>query len=76
MTAPKLTVGIPTFNRARWLRETIDSVLAQTYTDFRVIVSDNASDDDTPDVVRSFDDSGSTMRALTATSVPSKTSTD
>ena len=56
VSAPRVTVGIPTFNRARWLRETIDSVLAQTYTDFHVIVSDNASDDDTPDVVRSFND--------------------
>jgi glycosyltransferase involved in cell wall biosynthesis len=52
----KLTVGIPTFNRARWLRESMESVLAQTFADFRLIVSDNASEDDTPDVVRSFDD--------------------
>jgi Glycosyl transferase family 2 len=52
----KLTVGIPTFNRAGWLRESIESVLAQTFADFRLIVSDNASDDDTPGVVRSFDD--------------------
>lgn len=56
VSTPKVTVGIPTFNRARWLREAIDSVLAQTYTDFRLIVSDNASDDDTPDVVRSLND--------------------
>ena len=52
----KLTVGIPTFNRAGWLRESIESVLAQTYADFRLIVSDNASEDDTAEVVRSFDD--------------------
>ena len=52
----KVTVGIPTFNRAGWLRESIESVLAQTFTDFRLVVSDNASDDDTPEVVRSFDD--------------------
>ena len=56
MSVTKLTVGIPTFNRARWLRETIESVLAQTFTDFRLIVSDNASDDDTPEIVRSFND--------------------
>src|SRR5262249_42938414 len=52
----EITVGIPTFNRAVWLRETIQSVLAQTFTSFRLVVSDNASEDDTPDVVRSFDD--------------------
>lgn len=56
VSATKLTVGIPTFNRAELLTETIRSVLAQTCTSFRVIVSDNASDDDTPDVVRSFSD--------------------
>lgn len=56
MSDAKVTVGIPTFNRAAWLRDAIESVLAQTYTNFRLIVSDNASDDDTPDVVRSFSD--------------------
>jgi glycosyltransferase involved in cell wall biosynthesis len=53
---PKITVAIPTFNRAHWLRESIESVLAQTYTNFRIIVADNASEDETPDVVKSFDD--------------------
>ena len=56
MSAARLTVGIPTFNRAEWLRETMESVLAQTFTSFRLIVSDNASDDDTPNVIRSFGD--------------------
>lgn len=54
---PRLTVGIPTFNRSAWLRETIASVLAQTFSDFRVIVSDNASQDDTAAVVAGFADS-------------------
>jgi glycosyltransferase involved in cell wall biosynthesis len=53
---PGVTVGIPTYNRSTLLAETIESVLAQTYGDFRVVVSDNASDDDTSDVVRSFAD--------------------
>ena len=56
ISGTKVTVGIPTFNRARWLRETMDSVLSQSFTNFRLIVSDNASEDDTPDVVRSFND--------------------
>jgi glycosyltransferase involved in cell wall biosynthesis len=56
MNAPKVTVGIPTFNRSAWLRDTIESVLAQTFTSFRLVVSDNASEDDTPDVVRSIGD--------------------
>jgi glycosyltransferase involved in cell wall biosynthesis len=56
MSATKLTVGIPTFNRAELLTQAIESVLAQSFTDFRLIVSDNASEDNTPDCVRSFGD--------------------
>jgi glycosyltransferase involved in cell wall biosynthesis len=51
-----VTVGIPTRNRSGLLREAIESVLAQTHRDFALIVSDNASDDDTPEVVRSYRD--------------------
>ena len=51
-----VTVGIPTFNRARYLRESMASVLAQSYPDFRLLVCDNASTDATEETVRSFDD--------------------
>ena len=51
-----VTVGIPTHNRSRWLREAIESVLTQSYDDFALIVSDNASSDDTSAVVASFSD--------------------
>jgi len=59
MTEPdvKVTVGIPTFNRANWLRESMASVLSQTYPHFRLLVCDNASDDGTPETVASFNDS-------------------
>jgi hypothetical protein len=56
MGAMRVTVGIPTFNRAELLAGAMESVLRQTFTGFRLLVSDNASDDDTPDVVRSFGD--------------------
>jgi glycosyltransferase involved in cell wall biosynthesis len=51
-----VTVGIPTYNRARWLRESMRSVLSQTFEDFRLLVCDNASDDETREVVTSFRD--------------------
>jgi glycosyltransferase involved in cell wall biosynthesis len=54
--APRVTVFIPTFNRSELLRQAIESVLAQTYRDFRLEISDNASTDDTPSVVESFAD--------------------
>jgi glycosyltransferase involved in cell wall biosynthesis len=56
MATTQLTVGIPTFNRSKLLAEAIESVLAQSFTNFRLIVSDNASDDDTPKVVESYGD--------------------
>ncbi len=52
----RVTVFIPTYNRAGLLPHAIAGVLAQTYDDFRLIVSDNASTDETPNVVASFDD--------------------
>jgi cellulose synthase/poly-beta-1,6-N-acetylglucosamine synthase-like glycosyltransferase len=52
----KVTVGIPTYKRSRLLAQAIESVLAQTHQDFRIVVSDNASEDDTASVIASFDD--------------------
>jgi glycosyltransferase involved in cell wall biosynthesis len=53
---PKVTVAIPTWNRAELLRRTMASVLSQTFTDFELVVFDNASTDDTEAVVHSFGD--------------------
>ncbi len=53
---PVVSVCLPTYNRATLLRESLSSVLGQTFRDLEVIVSDNASEDDTESVVRSFAD--------------------
>jgi glycosyltransferase involved in cell wall biosynthesis len=52
--APRLTIGIPTLNRARLLRRAIESALAQTSRDIEIIVSDNGSTDDTSAVIESY----------------------
>ena len=54
--APRVIVFVPTYNRAGLLRPSLDSILAQTYGDFRLEISDNASTDDTPAIVESYDD--------------------
>ena len=53
---PRFTIGIPTYNRAAFLRRAIDCALSQTWPDVEVIVSDNASTDETPEIVRSYGD--------------------
>ena len=51
-----VTIAIPTFNRSRYIGKAIESVLEQTYQDFELLVIDNASTDNTEDVVHSFMD--------------------
>jgi len=54
---PLVTIGIPTYNRAaRNLRNVIERSLGQTYRNVEVIVSDNCSSDETPELVRLIDD--------------------
>jgi len=53
---PRVSVNIPCFNSAKFIKETIESVLAQTYTDFELIVMDDGSTDGTGGVVSSFGD--------------------
>lgn len=52
----KVTVLMPTYNVAPYVREAIDSVMQQTYTDFELLVIDDCSTDDTVSVVHSIDD--------------------
>src|SRR5512141_366889 len=59
-----VTVGIPTYNRSELLIRAIASVLGQSYRHFTLVVSDNASDDDTASVVASFRDPRLVYRPL------------
>lgn len=54
MTRPKLSLLVPTYNYARFIGRTMQSLLDQDYRDFEVIISDDASSDDTEAVVRSL----------------------
>jgi glycosyltransferase involved in cell wall biosynthesis len=50
----KLTIGMPVYNGAPFLVEALDSLLAQTYSDWKLIISDNCSQDDTEAICRSY----------------------
>jgi glycosyltransferase involved in cell wall biosynthesis len=54
---PQVSICMPAFNGARWLRTALESVLAQTWGDFELILADNASTDDTVEIAKSYGDS-------------------
>lgn len=56
MESPLVSVVIPTYNRADYLKQAIESVLAQTYTNFELLILDNCSTDQTPGIVAQFND--------------------
>jgi glycosyltransferase involved in cell wall biosynthesis len=55
-TVPQASIVIPTYNSARYVGIAIEHVLGQTFEDFELLVLDNASTDETPDVVSGYDD--------------------
>jgi glycosyltransferase involved in cell wall biosynthesis len=50
----RLDIAIPTYNRRALLARTTESILSQTFRDFRLLISDNASTDDTPELCRAL----------------------
>ena len=55
-TEPAVSVCMPVYNAARYLTECIDSILAQTFTDFELLIVDDGSTDNSRDIVRSYHD--------------------
>lgn len=53
-TPPRLSIGLPVYNGEDFLPHAIDSILAQTFTDFELIVSDNASTDGTRAICEAY----------------------
>ncbi|MEZ5341266.1 MAG: glycosyltransferase family A protein [Acidimicrobiales bacterium] len=54
MHEPLVSIGIPVYNGADYIAETLDSIVAQTHRNLEVIVCDNCSTDRTPDIVREY----------------------
>lgn len=53
---PKVTVAMPVYNDAAYLNEAVDSVLAQTFTDFELLIIDDGSTDDSPSLLAEYTD--------------------
>ena len=52
--APRVSIGLPVYNGERFLSQSLDSLLEQTYGDFELIVCDNASTDATEEICRNY----------------------
>lgn len=59
---PPLSVGLPVYNGERYIRQSIESLLGQSYTDFELIISDNASTDATQEICREYAKEDSRIR--------------
>lgn len=53
---PKISVVMPVYNGEKYLREAMDSILNQTFTDFEFIILNDASKDSTEEVIKSYED--------------------
>jgi glycosyltransferase involved in cell wall biosynthesis len=54
MKTPKISIGLPVYNGERYLEGCLQSLLDQSYPDFELIISDNASDDATEKICQQF----------------------
>lgn len=54
---PKVTVFMPVYNREKYLKETIESILNQTFQDFEFLIIDDGSTDKSVDIIKSYIDS-------------------
>lgn len=61
---PKLSIIIPVYNAAPYLRQTLDTVLGQSLQDIEVICVDDGSTDQSPEILRSYAEKDSRVRVL------------
>lgn len=59
---PIVSIGMPVYNGERYLRQTLDCIASQTFSDFELIISDNASADATGDICREYASRDSRIR--------------
>jgi glycosyltransferase involved in cell wall biosynthesis len=61
---PRLSIGLPVYNGEKYLAESLDALLGQTYEDFELIISDNASTDGTAEICRRYGKQDSRIRFI------------
>ena len=61
-TAPRLTIGLPVYNGEKYVAESLEALLGQSFTDFELVISDNASTDSSGDICRRYEKQDSRVR--------------
>ena len=61
---PKVSIVLPTYNGEKFIRESIDSILYQTFTDWELIIVNDCSTDGTPNIVNRYAASDSRIRVI------------
>jgi glycosyltransferase involved in cell wall biosynthesis len=51
---PRVSIGVPVYNGERFIKEALDSLLAQSFADFELLISDNGSTDGTAEICRAY----------------------
>lgn len=59
---PLVSIGLIVFNGAQYLAESLDSLISQDYPNFEIVISDNASEDATPQICREYQKKDSRIR--------------
>lgn len=62
--APLVSIGMPVYNGERYIKEALDSLLSQTFNDFELIISDNASTDATEKICLEYADKDKRIRYI------------
>ena len=65
MNNPQISVIVPVYNAEKWLRRCVDSILAQTFTDFELLLIDDGSTDGSPSICDEY--AGKDSRAASST---------
>ena len=61
---PRLSIGLPVYNGEKYLAEALEALLGQSYEDFELIISDNASTDGTAGICRRYEKQDSRIRYI------------
>ncbi|MFL5747110.1 MAG: glycosyltransferase family 2 protein [Niastella sp.] len=64
MELPLISIVLPTYNGSKYIAQSIQSCLQQTYANFELIIVDDCSTDNTPDIIRSYAQKDSRIKAI------------